>query len=75
MTRNIGLRLLAVLGLLTTLLIVTVVPGSSILDLNVDTGTKVLAFYGAYVAWALMTTVLLGSVFFTQWAAREQANA
>jgi hypothetical protein len=74
-TRHTALRLLAVLGLLAMLLIVTVVPGSSILDLNVDTGAKVLALYVAYMAWALLTALLLGSTFFTQWDARERANA
>jgi hypothetical protein len=62
------------LALFATLLVVTVVPGSSILDLNIDVGVKVLAFYVAYMAWAVLT-VLLGSVFFTLWGTRGQAKA
>ena len=59
MTRNTALRLLT---LLATLFVITAMPGSSILDLNIDVGTKVLAFYAAYTVWALLT-VLLGGVF------------
>ena len=62
------------LALLATLLVITVVPGSSILDLNIDMGTKVLAVYVAYMVWAALT-VLLVNVFFTQRSAREQARA
>jgi hypothetical protein len=75
MTRNAALRLLAVLGLLAALLVFTAVPGSSIWDMNIDVGTKVLAFYVTYMAWALLTAVLLGSVFVTQWIARAQGKA
>jgi hypothetical protein len=62
------------LALLATLLVVTVVPGSSILDLNIGVGTKVLAVYVAYMVWAALT-VLLVNVFFTLWGARQQAKA
>ena len=41
MTRNTALRLLT---LLATLFVITAMPGSSILDLNIDVGTKVLAY-------------------------------
>ena len=75
MTHHTGLRLVALFGLLAMLLIVTVVPGSSILDLNVGTSTKVLAFYATYMAWALLTALLLGSVFISRWTTHEQAKA
>jgi hypothetical protein len=39
------------------LFVFTVAPGSSILDLNIDVGTKVLALYVAYMAWALLTAL------------------
>lgn len=62
------------LALLAKLLGVTVVPGSSILDLNIDVGTKVLAVYVAYMVWAALT-VLLVNVFFILWGTRQQAKA
>lgn len=62
------------LALLAKLLGVTVVPGSSILDLNIDVGTKVLAVYVAYMGWAALT-VLLVNVFFILWGTRQQAKA
>jgi hypothetical protein len=62
------------LALLATLLVVTVVPGSSILDLNIGVGTKVLAVYVAYMVWAALTVLLL-NVFFTVWGTRQQAKA
>ena len=71
---NTALRLLALLALLATLFVITVMPGSSILDLNIDVGTKVLAFYAAYMVWAVLT-VLLGSVFITTWGTRRPAKA
>jgi hypothetical protein len=74
MTRNTALGWLGLLALLATMLTITVVPGSSILDLNIDVGTKVFAFYVAYMVWALLT-VLLGSAFFTLWGTRQQAKA
>jgi hypothetical protein len=63
MTRNISLNLLALSGLLVTLLVITVMPGSSIMDLDIDVGAKVLAIYVAYMAWALLSAILLGNVF------------
>ena len=74
MTRNTALGLLGLLALLATMLTITVVPGSSILDLNIDVGTKVFAFYVAYMVWALLT-VLMGCAFFTLWGTRQQAKA
>ncbi len=62
------------LALFATLLVVTVVPGSSILELDINVGVTVLAFYVAYMAWAVMT-VLLGSVFLTLWSTRGQTNS
>jgi hypothetical protein len=44
------------------------------LDLNIDVGTKVFAFYVAYMVWALLT-VLMGCAFFTLWGTRQQAKA
>jgi hypothetical protein len=60
------------LALLAKLLGVTVVPGSSILDLNIDVGTKVLAVYVAYMGWAALT-VLLVNVFFISPASESQS--
>ena len=62
----------ALLALLAALLAFTVVPGSSVLDLNVDVGTKVFAFYVTYIVWALLT-VLLVNVFLS--GARVQTKA
>ena len=62
------------LALLAALLVVTVVPGSSILDLNIDVGTKVLAVYVAYMVWAALT-VLLVNVIFTLRGTRQQVKA
>jgi hypothetical protein len=62
------------LALLAALLVVTVVPGSSILDLNIDVGTKVLAVYVAYMVWAALT-VLLVDVCFTLRGTRQQVKA
>jgi len=59
------------LALLAALFVVTVVPGSSILDLNIDVGAKVLAVYVAYMVWAALT-VLLVNVFFTHWGTRGE---
>ncbi|PSO32527.1 hypothetical protein [Bradyrhizobium sp. MOS002] len=53
-------------GLLVALLIVTVMPGSSALDMNIDVGIKVFAFYLAFVAWAVLS-VLLVNVMFAPW--------
>ena len=53
-------------GLLVALLIVTVMPGSSVLDMNIDVGIKVFAFYIAFIVWAALT-VLLVNVMFTPW--------
>ncbi len=60
------------LALLAALLVVTVVPGSSILDLNIDVGAKVLAVYVAYMVWAALTVQLV-NVFLTVWGTRQQA--
>ena len=65
MTHNTALRMLALSALLAMLFAITVVPGSSIPDLNIDVGTKILALYVAYMAWALLTALLLGKGFFT----------
>ena len=73
MTRNTALRLVALLALLATLLIVTIAPGSSILDLNIDVGTKVFAFYVAYIVWVALTVPLV-SVFINR-GTREHAKA
>ena len=62
------------LALLATLLVITVLPGSSVLDWNIDAGIKVFAFYVAYIVWAALT-VLLANVFFTLWDTRGSANA
>jgi hypothetical protein len=53
---------------------ITVMPGSSVLDLNIDVVIKVFAFYVAYIVWAALT-VLLANVFFTLYGARGQAKA
>ena len=47
------------LALLATLIVVTVVPGSSVLDLNINVGAKVLAFYVTYIVWAVLTVPLV----------------
>jgi hypothetical protein len=75
MKRNTGLSLLAVLGLLATLLVFTAVPGWSVWDMNIDVGMKVVAFYVAYVAWAILTAVLLVNVVVTLSVTHEQAKA
>jgi hypothetical protein len=62
------------LALLASLLAITVMPGSSVLDLNIDVGIKVFAFYVAYIVWAALT-VLLVNVFFTLWGTRGRAHA
>ena len=54
MARKFALNLLALSGLLVTLLVITVMPGSSIMDLDIDVGAKVLAIYVAYIAWTLL---------------------
>ena len=75
MTHNTALRMLALSALLAMLFAITVVPGSSILDLNIDVGTKILALYVAYMAWALLTALLLGKSFFTLWGTPRIAKA
>ncbi len=75
MTRNISLNLLALSGLLVTLLVITVMPGSSIMDLDIDVGAKVLAVYVAYMVWALLSAILLGNVFTALWGSRGQVRA
>ena len=75
MTRNIALNLLALSALLATLLVITVIPGSSIMDLDIDVGAKVLAVYVAYISWALLSAVLLGNIFTALWGSRGQAGA
>ena len=74
MTRDAALRLLALLALLAMLLVVTVAPGTSILDLPIDVGTKVFAVYAAYMVWATLT-VLLMSDSIIQWNTREHTKA
>lgn len=37
------------MGLLVALLAVTVMPGSSVLDMNIDVGIKVFAFYLTFI--------------------------
>ena len=54
--------------------VITVMPGSSVLDLNIDVVIKVFAFYVAYIVWAALT-VLLVNVFFTLYGPRGQAKA
>jgi hypothetical protein len=49
-------------------------PGSSVLDLNIDVVIKVFAFYVAYIVWAALT-VLLVNIFFTLCGTRGQAKA
>ncbi len=63
MARKFALNLLALSALLVTLLIISVMPGSSIMDLDIDVGAKVLAVYVAYMAWALLSAILLGNIF------------
>ena len=75
MTRNIALNLLALTTLLATLLVITVMPGSSIMDLDIDVGAKVLAIYVSYMAWALLSAILLGNIFTALWGTHEQARA
>ena len=53
----------ALMALFATLLLFSVVPGSSVLDMNIDMGTRVFAFYVAYVIWAVLLTVLVANVF------------
>ena len=59
----------ALMALFATLLVFTVVPGSSVLDMNIDMGTRVFAFYVAYVIWAVLT-VLVANVFISLWGSR-----
>ena len=75
MTRNIALNLLALSALLATLLVITVMPGSSIMDLDIDVGAKVLAVYVSYMAWALLSAILMGNIFTALWGTRGQARA
>ena len=75
MTRNIALNLLALTTLLPTLLVITVMPGSSIMDLDIDVGAKVLAIYVAYMAWALLSAILLGNIFTALWGTHALAKA
>jgi hypothetical protein len=72
-TRNTALKLVALLVLLATLLVVTIVPGSSVFDWNVDVGTKVLAFYVAYLVSAALTAPLM-NVFINR-CTREHVKA
>jgi len=64
----------ALMALFATLLVFSAVPGSSVLDLNIDVGTRVFAFYVAYVIWAVLT-VLLANALFTLWGTRHQSKA
>ena len=73
MKRTITAAIL-LLALLATLLVITVMPGSSVLDLNIDVGTKVLAVYVAYMVWAALP-VLLVNVIFTLRGTRQQVKA
>jgi hypothetical protein len=59
----------ALMALFATLLVFTVVPGSTVLDMNIDMGTRVFAFYVAYVIWAVLT-VLVANVFISLWGSR-----
>ena len=45
--KRIVIAITVLLALLATLLVITVMPGSSVLDLNIDVGIKVFAFYVA----------------------------
>jgi hypothetical protein len=72
--RDTALRLLALLALLAMLLAVTVMPGTSILDLTIDVGTKVFALYAAYIVWATLTVLLMNDSI-TQWNTREHTKA
>ena len=67
MARKFALNLLALSALLVTLLVITVMPGLSIMDLDIDVGAKVLAVYVAYMAWALLSAILLGNIFTAVW--------
>ena len=62
------------LALLATLLVITVLPGSSVLDWNIDAGIKVFAFYVAYIVWAALT-VQLANVFFIRRGTRGPHRA
>ena len=75
MTRNIAFNLLALSVLLATLLAMTVVPGSSIMDLDIDVGARVLAVYVAYMAWALLSAILLGNIFTAVWGTHALVKA
>ena len=75
MARKFVLNLLDLSALLVTLLVITVMPGLSIMDLDIDVGAKVLAVYVAYMAWALQTAILLGNVFTALWGTHEPAKA
>jgi hypothetical protein len=75
MTRNIALNLLALSALLATLLVITVMPGSSIVDLDIDVGARVFAVYVAYMAWALVSAFLLGNIFTALWGTHELVKA
>ena len=75
MARKFVLNLLALLALLVTLLVITVMPGLSIMDLDIDVGAKVLAVYVAYMAWALLSAILLGNIFTALWGTHALAKA
>ena len=75
MARKFALNLLALSALLVTLLVITVMPGLSIMDLDIDVGAKVLAVYVAYMAWALLSAILMGNIFTALWGSRGQARA
>ena len=75
MARNIALNLLALSALLATLLVITVMPGSSIMDLDIDVGAKILAIYVSYMAWALLSAIPLANIFAAVWGTRAQARA
>ena len=72
--KRIVIAITVLLALLATLLVITVMPGSSVLDLNIDVGIKVFAFYVAYIVWAALT-VLLVNIFFTLWSTGGRAKA
>ena len=75
MARKFVLNLLDLSALLVTLLVITVMPGLSIMDLDIDVGAKVLAVYVAYMAWALLSAILMGNIFTALWGSRGQARA
>ena len=75
MARKFALNLLALSALLVTLLVITVMPGLSIMDLDIDVGAKVLAVYVAYMAWALLSAILLGNIFTALWGTHALVKA